>query len=136
MRTGLELDDDRGRIDVAAVHRYLSRDSYWARGRSFDDISRAVRDASRVVGLYDGTTQVGFARVISDGVRASHLCDVYVLGPYRGRGHGIELVREAVENGPEANLSWTLATKDAHGLYERFGFHAPDARHMQRGSRL
>ena len=52
----------------------------------------------------------------------SHLCDVYVLSAYRGRGLGVELVREAVENGPHAELNWTLATKDAHGLYQRFGF--------------
>jgi GNAT superfamily N-acetyltransferase len=135
LRSGLELDDDRDRIDVGAVHRYLSEESYWARGRCFEDIERAVRDAARVVGLYDGLMQVGFARVISDGIDVSHLCDVYVLSPYRGRGNGIELVREAVDNGPHARLNWTLATKDAHGLYERFGFQAPDERYMQRRSR-
>jgi GNAT superfamily N-acetyltransferase len=85
-----------------------------------------------VVGLYDGARQIGFARVISDGVHVSHLCDVYVLEEYRGRGFGVELVREAVDNGPHAELSWTLATKDAHGLYARFGFSAPNPRIMQR----
>ena len=67
----------------------------------------------RVVGLYDGTRQVGFPRVVSDGVRASHMCDVYVLSDWRGRGLGVELVREAAENGPHARLAWTLATTDA-----------------------
>jgi GNAT superfamily N-acetyltransferase len=129
---GLELDDDRGRIDIGAVHAYLSCESYWARGRSRAEIEHAVREAARVVGLYDGTRQVGFARVISDGVRASHLCDVYVLSEYRGRGLGTQLVREAVDNGPQAMLPWTLATKDAHGLYQRFGFSALNARIMQR----
>jgi len=129
---GLELDDDRGRVDVDAVHEYLSCESYWARGRSRAEIEQAVREAARVVGLYDGARQVGFARVISDGVRASHLCDVYVLSEYRGRGLGTQLVREAVENGPQAKLPWTLATKDAHGLYRRFGFSALNARIMQR----
>jgi GNAT superfamily N-acetyltransferase len=88
-----------------------------------------------VIGLYDGDTQVGFARVISDGIHVAHLCDVYVLSGYRGRGLGVELVREAVDNGPHANLNWTLATKDAHELYERFGFTAPDDRLMQRSSK-
>jgi GNAT superfamily N-acetyltransferase len=132
---GLELDDDRARIDVDAVHDYLSHESYWAAGRSREEVELTIEEAARVLGLYDGARQVGFARVISDGVHVAHLCDVYVLGAYRGGGLGIELVREAVDNGPHAGLSWTLATKDAHGLYRRFGFAAPDERLMARGSR-
>jgi GNAT superfamily N-acetyltransferase len=132
---GLELDDDRGRIDVDAVHDYLSNESYWAAGRSREQVKRTIEEDARVVGLFDGERQVGFARVISDGVHVAHLCDVYVLSSYRGRGLGVELVREAVDNGPHAGLSWTLATKDAHGLYRRFGFAAPDQRLMERGGR-
>ena len=135
MSDGLELDDDRERIDVDAVHNYLSTESYWAQGRSRSDVQRTVREAARVVGLYDGTRQIGFARVISDGVAVSQLCDVYVLPGYRGRGCGVELVREAVENGPQARLGWTLATKDAHALYARFGFTAPNTRIMHRSVR-
>jgi GNAT superfamily N-acetyltransferase len=131
----LELDDDRDRIDVDAVHDYLSTESYWARGRSRGDVARTIEGAARVIGLYDGSRQIGFARVISDGVHVSHLCDVYVLGAYRGRGLGVELVREAVDNGPQARLNWTLATDDAHGLYKRFGFTSPSARVMERRSR-
>ena len=128
----LELDDDRGRIDADAVHRYLSEESYWARGCSREAVARTIRDAARVVGLYDGARQIGFARVLSDGATISHLCDVYVLRAYRGRGLGVELVREAVDNGPHAKLTWTLKTKDAHGLYERFGFRAPNDGIMER----
>ncbi len=128
----LELDDDRDRIDADAVHCYLSEESYWARGCSLDAVTRSVRDAARVIGLYDGPRQIGFARVLSDGLRISHLCDVYVLPEYRGRGLGIELVREAVDHGPYAKLAWTLKTKDAHGLYERFGFRAPGDGIMER----
>jgi GNAT superfamily N-acetyltransferase len=129
---GLELDDDRGRIDVSAVYDYLSQESYWARGRPREAVDRSIREAARVVGLYDGERQVGFARVISDGIHVAHLCDVYVLDGYRGRGLGVELVREAVDNGPHARLTWTLATEDAHGLYRRFGFSAPNERFMER----
>jgi GNAT superfamily N-acetyltransferase len=129
---GLELDDDRGRIDVDAVHDYLSTESYWARGRSRAAVQRSIFEAARVVGLYDRAQQVGFARVISDEVHLAHLCDVYVLAAYRGSGLGVELVREAVDNGPHASLNWTLATNDAHDLYQRFGFSAADKRMMQR----
>ncbi len=131
----LELDDDRDRVDADAVHRYLSEQSYWARGCTLEAVVRTIRDAARVIGLYDGARQIGFARVLSDGVGLSHLCDVYVLAPYRRRGLGIELVREAVENGPDAGFAWTLKTKDAHGLYERFGFRAPNVDIMERAAR-
>ncbi|HWF73582.1 MAG TPA: GNAT family N-acetyltransferase [Solirubrobacteraceae bacterium] len=132
---GLELDDDRARIDLDAVHDYIANQSYWARGRSREDMEGAVAGAARVVGLYDGEEQVGFARVVSDGVTIAYLADVYVLERYRGHGVGVELVREAVDNGPHSGLRWWLATQDAHGLYERFGFEPPDARFMGREAR-
>jgi GNAT superfamily N-acetyltransferase len=128
----VELDDDPARIDAEAVYRYLSEESYWARQRSREQVTQTIVDAARVVGLYDGARQIGFARVISDGVHVAHLCDVYVLSDYRGRGFGVELVREAVDHGPHAALGWTLATNDAHGLYARFGFTEPDPQLMQR----
>jgi ribosomal protein S18 acetylase RimI-like enzyme len=134
---GLELDDDRERVDLDAVHDYLTNESHWARGRSRADMERAFAAAARVVGCYDGAEQVGFARVTSDGVTMAYLADVYVLDRYRGDGDGVgvELVREAVENGPYRDLHWWLATQDAHGLYERFGFERPDSRFVVRESR-
>jgi len=132
---GLEIDDDRSRIDVAVVHDYLSNESYWAHGCSREAVEQRVREAARVVGLYDGQRQVGFAQVFSDGVHIASLCDVYVLTKYRGRGLGIELVREAVDNGPHRDLRWWLGTNDAHGLYERFGFEAPGSQYMTRPGR-
>jgi GNAT superfamily N-acetyltransferase len=132
---GLELDDDRERIDVDAVYDYLTSESYWARGRSRTNVERAIDGAARVVGCYDGREQVGFTRVVSDGVAVAFLFDVYVLDRYRGAGVGVELVREAVELGPHRDLRWCLMTRDAHGLYERFGFAAPDQRFMVREPR-
>ena len=76
---GLELDDDPGRVDVDEVHRFLASESYWARGRSREAVERLVREADRVMGLYDGARQVGFARAVSDGVAVAYLADVYVL---------------------------------------------------------
>ena len=61
-----------------------------------------------------------------------YLADVYVLPTHRGRGLGIELVREMVEQGPYSDRAWLLHTGDAHGLYEKFGFAAPDERLMER----
>lgn len=120
---GFELDDDPARVDVWEVHRFLAEDSYWAKGRARDVVERLVREASRVVGLYAGDRQIGFARTVSDGVAFAYLADVYVLPEFRGQGLGIELVREAVESGPFSGCRWMLHTSDAHALYERFGFH-------------
>jgi len=129
---GLVLDDDPARVDVDAVHDYLANESYWAKGRPREVVERLVREADRVVGLYDGERQVGFARAFTDGATLAYLADVYVLPEYRGRGVGVELVREMVEHGPYARLRWSLHTRDAHGLYRRFGFDAPSERVMER----
>lgn len=131
---GIEVDDDPGRIDVAAVHDFLSNDAYWAEGRPRDVVERLIREAERVVGVYDDGRQVGFARAFTDGVALVYLADVYVLPEYRGRGLGKELVREMVEGGPYAGLRWMLHTRDAHDLYRKVGFEAPSERVMERSS--
>jgi ribosomal protein S18 acetylase RimI-like enzyme len=131
---GFELDDDRDRVDVAAVHDFLANHSYWARGRPRDVVERLVRDATRVVGLYSGEEQVGFARVVSDGEVFAYLADVYVLPAHRGRGLGLEVVREAVEGGPHRELRWVLGTADAHDFYARLGFGEPSWVLMERPS--
>jgi GNAT superfamily N-acetyltransferase len=129
---GIELDDDPARIDLDAVHEYLANESYWAEGRPRDVVERLVREAQRVVGVYDGERQVGFARAFSDGVSLVYLADVYVLPEYRGRGLGTELVREMVERGPLKDVRWVLHTRDAHALYRKVGFDAPTERVMER----
>jgi GNAT superfamily N-acetyltransferase len=137
---GFELDDDPIRIDIDAVHRFLSQEAYWALGRSLEDVARSVRDASRVVGLYHDGCQIGFTRTIDLGSGVGlpptvFLFDVYVLPEYRGRGLGVELVRESVERGPYADHAWLLRTEDAHALYRKFGFDDPDERWMVRPAR-
>jgi GNAT superfamily N-acetyltransferase len=129
---GYELDDDRGRIDVDMVYRYLAEEAYWVRGRDRDTIERLVRESARVIGVYLGGEQVGFARVVSDGSSIAWLGDVFVLEGHRGKGLGVELVREAVEYPAHRDLPWFLNTRDAHSLYARFGFEQPNERTMVR----
>jgi len=129
---GLVLDDERARIDLDEVHRFLSEEAYWAKGRARDVQERLVREAQRVVGLYDGDRQIGFARAYTDGVSFVYLADVYVLDEYRGRGLGVELVRFMIDDGPYADRRWILHTRDAHDLYRRFGFGEPTERLMER----
>ena len=126
-----ELDDDPARVDVDAVHAFLTQ-SYWAEGRSRETVERLVGDAQRIVGLYHEDRQVGFCRAVSDDASLTYLADVYVLPEHRGRGLGVELVREMIDNGPYAQRRWLLHTRDAHELYRRFGFGPPNERLMER----
>jgi GNAT superfamily N-acetyltransferase len=127
LQNGYELDDDRARVDVGAVHRFLTEEAYWVPGRSHETVARLVRESTRVIGVYepDGAL-VGFCRVMSDASNMAWLGDVFVLAEHRGRGLGVELVREAVEDPRYRDCLWYLNTRDAHGLYERFGFHRAD----------
>jgi GNAT superfamily N-acetyltransferase len=130
---GYELDDDPARVDIAAVHAFISKESYWAPGRDYETQERLVREAARVVGLYHDGRQVGFCRAASTfGLPAVYLADVYVLTEHRGRGLGVKLVEEMVERGPFADRSWLLHTGDAHQLYRKFGFREPSERLMER----
>ena len=124
---GYELDDDRDRVDVDTVFRFLSDEAYWVRGRSRETIERLVRESTRVLAVYapDGSL-VGFARVMSDGSNVAWLGDVFVLAEHRDRGLGVALVQEAVEDPATRDCFWYLNTRDAQRLYARFGFRPAD----------
>lgn len=118
---GFELDDERDRIDVDAVHEFISTESYWGLGRAREIVQRAVAGSTRVLGLYEAERQVGFARAVSDDVSLAYLADVYVLKAYRGKGLGLALVREMIEHS-FGEVRWMLHTADAQGLYAKLGF--------------
>jgi ribosomal protein S18 acetylase RimI-like enzyme len=120
-RNGYRLSTDPGRLDLVAVHRFLST-SYWAPGLPLEVLTRAVA-GSLCFGVYHGREQVGFARVVTDQATFAYLCDVYVLEEHRDRGLGRWLM-EAVTGHPSLQglRRFVLITRDAHGLYERFGF--------------
>jgi GNAT superfamily N-acetyltransferase len=121
-RDGYTISTDPSRLDVDAIHAYLTR-SYWATGIPRATVARSLLH-SVAYGLYapDGA-QVGFTRVISDWTTYAYLCDVYVLEAERGHGLGVWLV-ETVLAHPELQgiRRLSLTTRDAHGLYEKFGF--------------
>lgn len=124
---GYEVDDDRERVDVDAVHRFLAEEAYWVTGRSRETIARLVRESTRVLAAYapDGSL-AGFARVMSDGSNMAWLGDVFVVRAHRGRGLGTELVRACVEDPRSRDLLWYLNTRDAQALYRPFGFEPAD----------
>ena len=118
---GITVDSDKSRLQLEVIHRFLAG-SYWAKGIPLNVLRKAI-DHSICFGVYDGTQQVGFARVATDCATFAYLADVFVLESHRGRGLAVRLM-EAVVSHPQLQglRRWVLATKDAHGLYAKFGF--------------
>lgn len=123
MDAGYRFSSSTDDVDRALVHRWLSEQSYWARGRS-RAVQDAAIDASRNYGVFDESgIQVAYARVVTDGVTFAWLCDVFVDRSARGRGIGVALIEGVVADLEPLGLRRVaLATGDAHGLYARFGF--------------
>lgn len=134
--SNVSISTDKSRLDVEMIHAFLSTESYWARTRTQDQTLTAIQH-SICFGIYDGDRQIGFARVITDRATYAYLGDVFLLQEFRGRGYS-KMLMEAVVSHPELQglRRWTLATRDAHGLYEQFGFtplHFPE-RWMERAA--
>ncbi|MFD9814931.1 GNAT family N-acetyltransferase [Streptomyces sp. NPDC059080] len=121
---GYELSTDPARLDGERVHRWLSEDTYWAPGRSRERQERAVA-GSLNFGLFatDSGRQAAYARVVTDRATFAWLCDVYVDPADRGRGLGTALVEAVAADLAARGLPRiVLATRDAHGVYEKAGF--------------
>jgi GNAT superfamily N-acetyltransferase len=122
---GFEISTDPARVDLDVVHGFLT-EAYWSPGVPRAVVERSIA-GSLPFGLYapDGA-QAGFARVVTDRAVFAYLGDVFVLPEHRGRGLGAWLVECAVGHPELRGLRrWFLATADAHGIYERFGFGPP-----------
>ena len=119
------MSTDPERLNVNVVHSYLAQRSYWARGIPREVVERALRH-SLCFGIYEGASQVGFARVITDRATYAYLCDVFILESHRRQGLGKWLVRCVLAHPDLQGLRRiTLATQDAHELYRPFGFAEP-----------
>jgi GNAT superfamily N-acetyltransferase len=127
----VEVSSDRSRIDRVLVHAFLTRHTRWARGIDRARVDRAI-DASLCFGAFVDGAQIGFARVITDGVTFAYLCDVFVLPAWRGAGAARALLAAIDAHDQLQGLRrFLLFTTDAHGLYGRFGF--TPLRHPERG---
>jgi GNAT superfamily N-acetyltransferase len=121
-RGAYEISTDRARIDRGLVHRFLSTESYWARGVPREVVDRCI-DNSLCFGVYHEGGQVGFARVVTDRAAIAYLGDVFVVAAHRGRGLGKWLVATVMAHPDLQGLRrFMLGTEDAHSLYEEFGF--------------
>lgn len=115
------ISTDKSKLDLKIIHNFISN-SYWAKNRSLKTMKKAI-DNSLCFGVYYGKKQVGFARVITDFTTFAYLADVFIIEEFRGKGLSKWLMNVILNYDSLKNLKrWFLATKDAHGLYEKFGF--------------
>ena len=133
-RDGYVISTDRSRLNIELIHDFLSKTSYWAIDRARDVVRRSI-DHSLSFGVYKGSDQVGFARVVTDYATFAWIADVFVLPEHRGHGLSKWLMDVMLSHSQlQGFRRWVLATKDAHALYERYGFiplHRPE-RWMER----
>ncbi|HEY0977852.1 MAG TPA: GNAT family N-acetyltransferase [Flavobacteriales bacterium] len=115
------ITDRPEEIDIAFVHTFLTR-TYWAQGRSLEDVARCV-EHSLNFGLFLGDEPIGYARVVTDRTVYGYLMDVFISERHRGQGHGLFLMEHVLAHPDIARLRiLRLATRDAHGLYTKLGF--------------
>ena len=118
------ISTDKQRLQLHAIQSFLVNDSYWARDRTEEQTKKAIEN-SFCFGVYLGERQIGFARVVSDCATFAYLGDVFIIEEFRGRGLSKWLMESILEHPDLQGLRrWVLATRDAHGLYEQFGFHS------------
>ena len=124
MINGYRISSDQSEMDVESIHKFISQ-SYWAKGIPIETLKKAI-DNSLCFGVFNSEgVQVGFARMITDSATYAYLADVYVLGEHRGKGLSKWLMQEIMSHPDLQGLRrMTLATSDAHGLYEKYGFSA------------
>ena len=126
MQIPYSISSDKSRLDLEFVHFYLSTQAYWCLNIPFETFRRSV-EHSVCFGVYHGEEQVGFARVITDRATIAYLGDVFVVPEHRGKGLSKELIGAIMTHPDLQGLRrWILLTRDAHGLYEKFGWKPVD----------
>ncbi|MEP7286517.1 MAG: GNAT family N-acetyltransferase [Chloroflexota bacterium] len=120
-RDNFTISTDKQRLHVDVIHSFLST-SYWATNVPRAVVERSIEN-SLCFGVFQDSAQIGFARVINDYATFAYLADVFILEPYRGQGLSKWLLKTILDYPDLQGLRrWLLATKDAHGLYQQFGF--------------
>lgn len=116
------ISTDKKRLDIEVIHHFLANKSYWSKDIPLPVVRKAVGN-SLCFGVFKGDEQVGFARVVSDYVTFAWLADVFILKECRGIGLS-KWMLEVIMSHPDLQVlrRWMLATRDAHGLYAKYGF--------------
>ncbi len=114
---------DKSTFDLDMIHTFLSRDAYWSLGIPRELVEKAIASSLCFAVFDDENRQAGFARVITDYASFAYLADVFILPSRRGRGLS-KLLMKTIREHPELQVirRWMLVTRDAHRLYEQYGF--------------
>ena len=116
------ISTDPSLLHVDIIHKYLSEESYWAQNIPIKVVRKSISN-SLCFGLYEKEKQIGFARVVSDQATFAYLADVFILEKYRGKGLAKWLINTIQAHpGLQGLRRWMLGTRDAHSLYEQFGW--------------
>ena len=119
--TSIQLSTDKNLLQVNRIHAFLSQ-SYWAKDIPISIVQKSI-DHSMCFGVYKNDLQIGFARVITDQATFAYLADVYIIEEEQGKGYSKQLMHFIMNHQELQGLRrFMLATRDAHGLYEAFGF--------------
>lgn len=116
------VSTDKNRLNIPLIYKFLSESAYWSLGRKMERIEASIEN-SMCFGLYLNEEQIGFARVVTDKAVFAWIMDVFIIDEFQQKGYGKELMANILHH-EELKLvqKWGLATKDAHSLYEQFGF--------------
>jgi GNAT superfamily N-acetyltransferase len=128
------ISTDKSKLNIDVIFNFLSR-SYWANHRPIETIIKSIDHSSLCFGVYHGTRQIGFARIVTDLATMYWLCDVFIDEEYRGKGIGKKLIETIVDCDELQGLNGILGTADAHGLYDQFGFVVNPGKAMIRKAR-
>jgi N-acetylglutamate synthase-like GNAT family acetyltransferase len=116
------ITTDKSKMDVHAIHEYLSMHSTWSKHIPLDTV-KTVIEHSLNFGLFHSKEQIGYARVISDFATIAYLGDIYILEKYRGRGLSKKLMNSIMQHPNLQGLRrWILLTSTADWLYKKYGF--------------
>lgn len=125
--SSIEITNDKSLVNVEYVHQYLSKTSYWAKGRSKEDVIQSIENSICFSVLDSNKNQIGFARVVTDTVVFAWIMDVFVDKRYQGLGIGKLLIKNMLSHPSLAEVNGIgLKTFDAHGLYKKYGFNIVD----------
>lgn len=120
-RGQFRISTNKSQLDISVISNWLIKESYWATNRSIETIKLSIEN-SLCFGVYEKQKQIGFARIVTDYATFAWLCDVFILDDYKGKGLGKWLIETITTQPLLKNMRlFILATRDAHGLYERYG---------------
>ncbi|GAA3610048.1 GNAT family N-acetyltransferase [Flavivirga amylovorans] len=121
LENNIYFSSETNDMDLNLIYTFI-KNSYWGESRTLEEQKKAMENTINY-GLFHNGNQIAYARVMTDKVFFAYLLDVFVIEDYQGKGYS-KLLIDKILNFPELKNvdKWMLATKDAHKLYERFGF--------------